>query len=159
MKQMYEINSDGYLVAIHIDKLENILQLEATLNQPIYDEESEVWNDPVDKHRIIVVDPPNGLYSPRWDEEDVDVYDSFADATTIIKQGSWVNGLSEEEIAELNSPTKTVDDLKRELSESDYQIIKCYEYALAGLELPYDVQLPHEERKALRDQINAMEGQ
>lgn len=49
--------------------------------------------------------------------------------------------------------------LKDELQATDYKIIKCYEYQLAGLELPYDIAELHSERQAIRDQINALEGQ
>lgn len=49
--------------------------------------------------------------------------------------------------------------LKETLESSDYQIIKCYEYALNNLTLPYDVAALHEERQALRDQINELEKQ
>jgi len=48
-------------------------------------------------------------------------------------------------------------ELKKQLTETDYKIIKCYEYQLAGLELPYDIQTLHAERQALRDRINELE--
>jgi len=51
-----------------------------------------------------------------------------------------------------------IDYLKEKLAETDYRIIKCYEYQLAGLELPYDVQELHTERQAIRDRINLLEG-
>ena len=49
-----------------------------------------------------------------------------------------------------------IDYLKEKLAETDYRIIKCYEYQLAGLELPYDVQELHTERQAIRDRINLL---
>lgn len=54
-------------------------------------------------------------------------------------------------------PEETRNALKAKLAETDYQIIKCSEYQLAGLELPYDVAALHAERQAIRDQINALE--
>ena len=48
-------------------------------------------------------------------------------------------------------------ELKKQLAETDYKIIKCYEYQLAGLELPYDIQTLHTERQVLRDRINELE--
>jgi hypothetical protein len=48
--------------------------------------------------------------------------------------------------------------LKAELAETDYKIIKSYEYELAGLELPYNIAELHAERQAIRDRINAIEG-
>jgi len=47
--------------------------------------------------------------------------------------------------------------LKSQLTETDYKIVKCSEYQLAGLELPYDIQLLHTERQILRDKINELE--
>ncbi len=47
--------------------------------------------------------------------------------------------------------------LKNELEESDYQIIKSYEYQLIGLEAPYDIETLHLERQAIRDKINKLE--
>ena len=48
-------------------------------------------------------------------------------------------------------------ELKKQLAETDYKIIKCYEYQLVGLELPYDIQTLHTERQALRDRIKMCE--
>lgn len=54
--------------------------------------------------------------------------------------------------------TKTViNDLKEQLSESDYKIIKCYESSLIGETLPYDIEALHVERQAIRDEINRLE--
>lgn len=47
--------------------------------------------------------------------------------------------------------------LKHEIESSDYKIIKCYEYALNNLPSPYNMIELHEERQALRDQINELE--
>lgn len=48
----------------------------------------------------------------------------------------------------------TIDELKAELAATDYKIIKCSEYRLAGLDMPYDVAELNGQRQALRDQIN-----
>ena len=47
--------------------------------------------------------------------------------------------------------------LKEELSSTDYKIIKCYEFQLAKMELPYNIVNLHEERQMLRDKINELE--
>ncbi|MFV0344202.1 MAG: hypothetical protein ACK5JH_15170 [Anaerocolumna sp.] len=47
--------------------------------------------------------------------------------------------------------------LKSKISETDYQIIKCYEYQLVGKELPYDISKLHATRQTLRDGINTLE--
>lgn len=48
--------------------------------------------------------------------------------------------------------------LKDELTATDYKIIKCSEYQLAGQILPYDIAELHATRQALRDRINELEG-
>lgn len=48
--------------------------------------------------------------------------------------------------------------LKDELAATDYKIIKCSEYSLASVELPYDIAELHARRQALRDRINELEG-
>jgi len=49
--------------------------------------------------------------------------------------------------------------LKEELAATDYKIIKCSEYSLAGQDLPYDIAELHANRQALRDRINELEGE
>lgn len=50
-----------------------------------------------------------------------------------------------------------IDAIKAELSETDYQVIKCYEASLVGEELPYDIKALNEDRNEKRAQINALE--
>lgn len=50
-----------------------------------------------------------------------------------------------------------IDAIKAELSETDYQVIKCYEASLVGEELPYDIKALHEDKNEKRAQINALE--
>ncbi len=47
--------------------------------------------------------------------------------------------------------------LKHRLSDSDYKIIKCTEYSLAGKKAPYDIAQLHKERQSVRDKINELE--
>ncbi len=59
-----------------------------------------------------------------------------------------------------NSPEKIEAEIARlqdELSATDYQVIKSYEYALAGEQLPYDIATIHSSRQALRDKIIELE--
>ena len=60
-------------------------------------------------------------------------------------------------------PTPTAEEqitaLKGALSATDYQVIKCGEYQLAGMEPPYDAAALHARRQALRDRINELEGE
>ncbi len=50
-----------------------------------------------------------------------------------------------------------IEVLKERLAESDYQVIKCYEFALTGKDLPYDVSALNKERQAIRDRINELQ--
>lgn len=50
-----------------------------------------------------------------------------------------------------------INELKEQLSESDYRVTKCYECSLVGKTLPYDIQGLHTERQAIRDEINRLE--
>lgn len=52
---------------------------------------------------------------------------------------------------------KTIEELKLELADTDYKVIKCMEYQLAGLESPYDIKELNENRQSIRDTINAIE--
>ena len=51
-----------------------------------------------------------------------------------------------------------IAELKSELDGTDYKIIKCTEYQLAGIALPYDIAELHAERQRIRDEINQLEG-
>ena len=61
---------------------------------------------------------------------------------------------SEEEIKK-----HRIAELKAELDTTDYKIIKCSEYQLAGLDLPYDIAELHAQRQAIRNEINELEGE
>lgn len=52
---------------------------------------------------------------------------------------------------------KEINDLKQQLSDSDYKVSKCYEASLLGEQMPYDVQVLHTERQGARDRINELE--
>lgn len=47
--------------------------------------------------------------------------------------------------------------LKSELTATDYQVIKSYEYTLTGQPLPYDLTGLHSERQLLRERIRELE--
>lgn len=52
-----------------------------------------------------------------------------------------------------------IDNIKKQFSDTDYQVIKCAEYSQTGLEVPYDVDELHKARQALRDKINLLENE
>lgn len=65
---------------------------------------------------------------------------------------------SEEELA-AQARAAEVEELKMQLAESDYKVIKIAECFACGLPLPYDAEQLHAERQALRDRINELEGE
>ena len=48
-------------------------------------------------------------------------------------------------------------ELKQQLADDDYKIVKCYEATIIGNELPYDIETLHEERQSIRDEINRLQ--
>lgn len=50
-----------------------------------------------------------------------------------------------------------IQELKMELTETDYKVIKCYEASLTGQEPPYDINAVRELRQGKRDKINELE--
>jgi hypothetical protein len=65
---------------------------------------------------------------------------------------------SEEELA-AQARAAEVEELKMQLAESDYKVIKIAECVACSLPLPYDADALHSERQALRDRINELEGE
>lgn len=55
------------------------------------------------------------------------------------------------------STAEKIAQLKKQLSATDYKVIKCAECQLLGQEMPYDVAALHADRQALRDEINKLE--
>ena len=51
-----------------------------------------------------------------------------------------------------------IRELKKQLDETDYMIIKSSEYQILGMEIPYDLSELHTERQTIRDKINELEG-
>lgn len=65
---------------------------------------------------------------------------------------------SEEELAAMQRAAE-VEELKMQLAESDYKVIKIAECVACNLPLPYDAEALHSERQALRDRINELEAE
>jgi hypothetical protein len=66
---------------------------------------------------------------------------------------------SEDEIKESNKilAISTIQSLKMNLIQTDYQVIKCYEAQLLNESMPYDLQQLLAQRKAWREEINQLE--
>ena len=90
------------------------------------------------------------------------VYD---DSSTPSASENTTVELTEEEKIELERQNKIysiqseINDLKSQLAKTDYIVIKCQEYELAGKDLPdeYDIIKFSEERDSIREQINVLE--
>ena len=65
---------------------------------------------------------------------------------------------SDEELA-AQARAAEVENLKMQLADSDYKVIKIAECVACGLPMPYDAEALHSERQALRDRINLLEGE
>ena len=60
----------------------------------------------------------------------------------------------------VENPEKVRQEIARmqeQIAESDYKVIKSYEYVMAGITPPYDIAILHTERQNLRDRIGALE--
>ena len=65
---------------------------------------------------------------------------------------------SEEELAAIAKAAE-VENLKMQLADSDYKVIKIAECVACNLPMPYDAEALHSERQAIRDRINELEGE
>lgn len=92
-------------------------------------------------------------------------YDSLKQQSCKLVDGNWV--LDEEHYNQLVSEFEAkkteqqkqmkIAQLQQQLNDTDYKIIKCQEYSLAGLELPYNIEELHTQRQSIRDQINELQ--
>ena len=83
--------------------------------------------------------------------------DANSNGLTIFDRGEYWESVKVEPTPDEQKATE-ITRLKQELTDTDYKIIKCSEYNLAGLALPYDIAELHAKRQALRDRINELEG-
>lgn len=100
--------------------------------------------------------------SSEWKKvEDIDSSKIKTDEDYIIRVTPFDNGdkisYKYEKVVDIQKKKKEIAALKQQLSETDYQVIKCYEASLVGEELPYDIQALHNERNLKRAQINTLE--
>ena len=65
--------------------------------------------------------------------------------------------LLQEKQNKINEMRSLMRLLKQQIAESDYKIIKCYEYSLMNMDLPYDISELHQSRQTMRDEINSLE--
>lgn len=71
------------------------------------------------------------------------------------KYQEWLNLAKETETRK--NANAEIARLQEELNNTDYKIIKCSEYQLANLPIPYDIAELHANRQRLRDRINELQ--
>lgn len=108
----------------------------------------------VKNNKIIAVNDNNSFKYMVFDEIQEDKNHKSSDFIHV--NGEFV--LQTDDKAIEQAKKEEINTLKDELTETDYKIIKCSEYQLAGSALPYDIAELHAKRQALRDRINELEG-
>jgi hypothetical protein len=78
-------------------------------------------------------------------------------AEKLAKREAYNGEYTIEDDGKEKSNGERIAELKKQLSATDYKVIKCAECQLMGEEMPYDVAELHAERQAIRDQINLLE--
>jgi hypothetical protein len=73
------------------------------------------------------------------------------------KMGNYYYRNNEITFINLEEKKQKISQLKLNLLNTDYKIIKCSEAQLAGEEMPYDLQELLTQRKAWREEINSLE--
>jgi hypothetical protein len=104
--------------------------------------------------------PEQGKYLPYFESDTEPNY--YWGIHGIINDEIVYIGQTPEEIErdkpdEKNGKIGRIEELKTMLKDTDYQIIKCYEAQLLNEEMPYNLQELLSQRKAWRDEINAIE--
>lgn len=91
-----------------------------------------------------------------------DVLEGYAEVTEVPDIEDIVKGDFNSIIKYLSARSNEVIEqeictLNEKIANSDYKIIKCYEYSLVGKQLPYDITALHAERQPIRDEINKLQ--
>jgi hypothetical protein len=102
------------------------------------------------------------------DTEAIEGWDITEEEYEKISKGIY--GIEDNKIVKKERPIEEIEEenkhiriyhrppeLKKLLQETDYKVIKCYEAQLLNEEMPYNLQDLLAERKAWRDEINAIE--
>lgn len=78
----------------------------------------------------------------------------------MLAENGWVKVVpptpTEEELAQQQREQR-IWELKDQLAQGDYKIIKCAEAQLTGEPMPYDIEALVAERNAMRAEINELE--
>lgn len=123
-----------------------------------FDDETEVPNSV----KVILNTKEEVVITSPWDKEIEYSEDNFPfieSADDIVNYEKTIRGLEVDYayITVEERKKREISKLKSELYSTDYKVIKCFEYQLAELEIPYDISELHTTRQALRDKINELE--
>lgn len=102
--------------------------------------------------------------SSEWKRvDDIEPSKTKTDDGYIIRITPFDNGdkisFRYDKVKDTQKVKKEIDNLKQNLSDTDYQVTKCYEASLMGDELPYDIAKLHKERQKIRDKINELQAE
>lgn len=102
--------------------------------------------------------------SSEWKKVDeIDKSKIKTDDGYVIRVTPFDNGESisfkYDKVIDTTKRKKEIAKLKQQLSDSDYQVTKCYEASLIGDVLPYDIGELHKNRQSIRDKINELENE
>ncbi len=102
--------------------------------------------------------------SSEWKKvDDIDKSKIKTDDGYIIRVTPFDNGdcisFKYIKVIDTKKKKKEIAMLKQQLSDTDYQVTKCYEASLIGDVLPYDIGELHSNRQSIRDKINELEAE
>lgn len=86
---------------------------------------------------------------------EIDIYDLSPTYSFNENEKVWIKKTKFE--VSLKKVIKKISNLKQQLSDTDYKVVKNMEALQCGLELPYEPNALHNERQAIRDKINELE--
>ena len=127
-----------------------------------YEERYVTENGSVSQRTVTIEEQVQKLSSEWKPVDDIDESKTISDDDNYtIRLVPYDNGnrisFKYEKIVNTTKIQGEIDAIKAELSETDYQVIKCYEASLVGEELPYDIKALHKDRDLKRAEINTLE--
>ena len=144
--EQYGYIEDGYLRAVNLEPIaQNYKDSDGTV-----------------KTRIISIEMQKQSLGSGWklvdvvDESKLQCEDGYTIMLIPFDAGDHIS-YEYKKIFDTQKYKKEINDLKQQLSDSDYKVSKCYEASLLGEQMPYDIQVLHTERQAARDRINELE--
>lgn len=140
------INDGGYLVSKNIEEYTERYQEKGEIKQRTVSVETQVvalsaagWKP---------VDPV--------DEAQLQCEEGYIVRITPFDTGDRIS-YRYDTVFDTHKVRRSIEELKAQLTDDDYKIIKCYEASLLGHELPYNIAALHQNRQSIRDRINELE--